>query len=211
MKRWIWLMLVTPMLFLVIDVNAQHRRDSHGPAPRDGAQQRRPAEHWLESIRQEDPQEFERLKKLRQESPETFSSELRKRIRERMTDRLLAQNPKLHDFVNSLPPEKRELLMDAFRQLAAGERGGGGQQIRPDGERPRHRAESHRTPHENSTSDTAERMPNKRAELEKTYDKRTQMIEQSIERIRRQLEGLERMLDERKSRREEIISTSESM
>ncbi len=205
MKKWIMLTTVVPMLLLATGADAQHKRMAQGgAASRDGSQQRRPAEHWLENIRKEDPDEFERLRKLRQESPESFSGELRKRIRERMLERLVEQDPRLHEFVKTLPPEKQEMLMEAFRQLSAGEREGG-QRMRADSDRPRHRVGSQRTWPDDPPAGTADRAPRNRAEWEKAYDHRTQMIEQSIDRIKRQLEGLERMLEERKSRRDEII------
>lgn len=49
-----------------------------------------------------------------------------------------------------------------------------------------------------------------RAEQEAAYDQRTKTIEHEVERISRQLENLRRMLEERKKKRDRVITRSQT-
>lgn len=56
-------------------------KDSVAPPPPPGRSCEGRAQAWLEGFAQENPDEYERLKTLRQENPEAFREELRSRVR----------------------------------------------------------------------------------------------------------------------------------
>ncbi len=174
-----------------------------GVPPR-GPGQRRPAERWLDTLRQQDPAEYQRLKELRHNNPDEFAAELRARLQARTIERTLDQAPRLREILEKLPPEERKTLMDTFRRLAAEEReppSGRDSRGNPSSRRFGERRESTREHHAESPREP----PQNRADIQAAYDHRTQMIEREIDRISRQLENLRQLLDERKTRRDQII------
>jgi hypothetical protein len=198
--------LLTATLLLLVPLTgvAEPPADVQPPPP-GGNTARRPSEHWLEAIRKKDPGEHRRLDRLRTESPDEFASELRKRIRARSVERLLEQNPRLREFLNTLPPEERESLSEALRQFAGvSRRFPGAHEIRQEPSRTRSREEQE-TPEAPATKGNSKPFRTL-AEREAAYDRRTQMIESEVDRITRQLEKLRRLLEERKASRNRMIN-----
>jgi hypothetical protein len=199
------LLLVTTLLLLVPPYGgAEPPPDAQNPPP-GGNVARRPSEHWLEAIRRNNPEEHRRLERLRTESPDAFAAELRKRIQARSVERLLEQSPRLREFLNTLPPEERESLSETLRQFAVNSRRfPGNRGIRQElsqrrsGETP----EATEAPATISNSKPFTTV----AEREAAYDRRTQMIENEVDRITRQLEKLRRLLEERKASRDRMIN-----
>lgn len=179
----------------------EHKWQSHG-----NGNPRRPAERWFEMVEKRDPEEYKRLKELRQTNPEEFGKEIRKQLQSRVSERLFEASPKLHEFFNTLPVEEQQSVMQALRRMAY------------DGDTPPHRRlfDQERPPalrpdsNADSGNDASPAAPSEkhmpRAEMESAYDQRTTMYEKEIERISGQLENLRRMLAERKDRRERVIS-----
>jgi len=175
------------------------------PPPR-GTVHRRPADHWIESIRKDNPAEYKRLKQLRDKEPDAFNAELRHRIQARAMERLLERIPRLREFLDSLPSDERESILHSLLRVADAGDTRRFQSRRDDrtdlpermNETTAKNGDPHR-PHESGKELT-------QAELESAYDRRTQAVEKEIERISLQLENLRNMLEERKNKRDRVIS-----
>ncbi|HAS84069.1 MAG TPA: hypothetical protein DCS43_15660 [Verrucomicrobia bacterium] len=168
----------------------------------------RPADHLLERIRQQNPEQYQRLADLRKTDPEAFGKELRQFAQQRMAQRFFDASPRLREFFKSLPEEEQERILQAIKQ---GDRSGhplatrrsshshGGEMDPGDGQ----------TPPDDSTPCTTRepghRSAMSREAIEARYDQRTQFYETEIKRISLQLESLQRMLEERKAARERVI------
>jgi hypothetical protein len=177
--------------------------DDHGP-DRSGAM----VERWLERLRAKNPQEFERMQKLRQEDPEAFSRALHSRLREERAMAGLREFPKLQEFIRSLPPSERQQILHKM----AGQEGPGGPHGFPPKMNPQIRDLERETmalskKYRDST-DGAEK-ETIRAELKTKlgvlFDLREKDRQAHVERIEKDLANLRQGLTDRQSRREEII------
>ena len=198
------LFTITLLLLMPLSGVAEPPPDAQTPPPA-GNIARRPSEHWLEAIRKKDPGEHRRLERLRTESPDEFASELRKRIQARSVERLLEQSPRLREFYNSLPPGEQEALNETLRQFAVTSRrfpGNHGIRQEPSRQQSRDTPETAEAPATNGNTKPFATL----AEREAAYDRRTQMIENEVDRITRQLEKLRRLLEERKASRDRTIN-----
>lgn len=87
----------------------------HG-APRRGPDGEPPLERWMENVRKDRPEEFERLQRLRNDDPRAFRQELHQRVRQEKVMARLRDYPRLHEALAELPPDQRE---DAVKKLLA--------------------------------------------------------------------------------------------
>ncbi len=161
---------------------------------------RRPTERWMEGIRERDPDAYRRLSRLREEAPEAFGAELRRRIQVRAVETLLSRHPALNRYLQSLPPLERDLLLESFRQLAAGRIGRPSEAAEEPGVRGARRRGPEREP-----SAPARPRAEIKAELA-AYDRQTERYAAEVERVRRQLQQLEQMLETRRTRREHAVN-----
>ena len=73
------------------------RAEMHGPGPHGaglgmkgpgGGHMLHRLRDWVETLKEEEPEEYERLMELRREDPDAFRQEIRERIREKIEDRM---------------------------------------------------------------------------------------------------------------------------
>lgn len=178
-----------------------------------------PVDRWLKRLQQENPQEFEALQKLRQEDPQGFRHAMHVRLLQQRLADAVAEYPPLQQAFMSMPAEER---LEALKKLTfiagppgmhrgqgpKGMRGGPG----GPGKGPATRkledeagalAQAYR-----KTSDPAEKekvLGELRAKLEQIFDAREQDRLQHIERAEKEMARLKEMLENRSSRRTEII------
>ncbi|GEM_PF-2312955 len=175
-----------------------------------GPMAREPVEEWMQRLREDDPEEYERMEELRQSDPAAFRDALRERVRRRrMLHELRRQHPQLHEFMIRQPRHEREGMMRTLMRHSTRE-------TRPDWMPARHPG----FPSCPETQDIVKEMrslldayrtepdPEKREALaealrthvEELYDIREQ---QQLERIRWMEERLHRLKKEWETQREQ--------
>ena len=178
-----------------------------------------PVDRWLKRLQQENPQEFEALQKLRQEDPQGFRHAMHVRLlQQRLTDAVAAY-PQLQQAFMSMPEEER---LEALKKLTfiAGppgmHRGQGPKGMRGGPGGPGKDSAARKLEDEagaiartyRETSDPAEKekiLGDLRTTLEQIFDAREQERLQHIERAEKEMARLKEMLENRSSRRAEII------
>ncbi len=90
-----------------------------GPAAAESeSREYRPLERWMASLKEEDPDEYERLENIRRTDPLAFREEIRERVREmRLFQRLRRQHPELHEFLREQPRNERRHMMRYLRGM----------------------------------------------------------------------------------------------
>jgi len=181
-----------------------------------------PVEQWLQHLQQENPAEFESLRKLREDDPQAFRHALHRRLLEQRLTDAVAAYPKLQEAFQSMPEEER---IEALRKLIhiagppgmrrgpggkgpgfQGMRGGGpgkGSAVRKLEEEAGELARSYQ-----KADDEAAREKIKaelRAKLEQVFDTKEQERLQHIERAEKEMTRLKEMLETRRASRDEII------
>jgi hypothetical protein len=165
-------------------------------------------ERWLEHIREKDPEEFDRMKKLRASNPAEFRRALHRRLlRQRVAD-TLREAPRLKEFLAGLPETDREELVSRLERLGAPP----GQGFAPEHPDP----EVHRL--EQETADLARRYrdaPDEgekerlrdelRTKLEIAFDRRENARREHVKKIETDLDHLKKTIATRQAKRPEII------
>jgi hypothetical protein len=76
---------------------------------------------WLETVKQRNPDEFARMKKLRDENPEEFRRQLHQKLQDmRMKGGSLRDHPQVMDALKNLPPEERDWAMQRLQPMPPG-------------------------------------------------------------------------------------------
>jgi hypothetical protein len=166
-------------------------------------------DRWMERLSTRNPQEYERLQKLRAEDPEAFRHALHSRLREERAMAGLRDLPKLKEFIRSLSPEERD---EVLRRFAAPPGGRGG----PHGFQPGMNPEIRDLERETMELSKAYRESADAAQKEKIrtdlktklgalFDLRESERQAHVEQIEKDLANLKNSLTDRQARREEII------
>jgi hypothetical protein len=97
-------------------------REKRGPQGRpEAAAGREAVDAWLESVQQNDPEEYQRLMELRETHPDAFRLELRSRVQEaRSLRRIRESHPGFYDYLSGLEQEERDQLGQLLHQMATG-------------------------------------------------------------------------------------------
>lgn len=75
---------------------------------------------WLRHVAEQDPAEFDRLQQLRKEDPHRFRKELRGRLVREQVRKKLMSDPDMKAFLESLPDEKRNALINRLAEPGSG-------------------------------------------------------------------------------------------
>ncbi len=74
---------------------------------------------WMASLREVDPEEYERLREMRENAPVAFRVELRRRITEARTmDHIRAEHPGFYEYLSGLDREERDRLGQLLHHVA---------------------------------------------------------------------------------------------
>jgi hypothetical protein len=73
-------------------------------------------EAWLERLKESDPGEYDRLDQLREEQPEAFRQELRARLQQERTKKVLKDFPQIAETLENMSPEERQRFLKRFGQ-----------------------------------------------------------------------------------------------
>jgi hypothetical protein len=184
-------------------------RQGYQDAPFQGPPGRRPVERWLERLRQGNPQEFERLQKLRRDDPPAFHQEMINRLDQEQFQMRLRDVPKVHDFLMNLPPEERRAALERLRGL--------GEDGEPIFQRPGARPDPEMQPLEEELrrlSGEYREAPSARQEqirselrlnLNKLFDIRNRQQQQRVADFEQRLTSLRQAMEKRQELREQII------
>ncbi len=71
-----------------------------------------PIRRWMMELREEDPEEFERLQQMRLENPRAFRDIISDRLEKTAMERLRDKRPAVHDALMSLSEEDRSWVME---------------------------------------------------------------------------------------------------
>lgn len=168
-----------------------------------------PVDQWMEHLRKERPEDFERLKQLRQDDPQAFRGALHQRLRQERIMRNLKDHPRVMEFLLGLPEQERDQVL---RKLAPGGPGRGfrGPPEVTNPEVMKLEAEAQRLAKSYRKAAGDDERAKIRGELqgklETLFDLREQERARQIERIETDLGKLKKALEDRQAHRADIIS-----
>ncbi len=182
-----------------------------GPDLRGSPRQSPGFDMWLDRLRREDSEEFERLQTLRRDSPEEFFREAKKALREEFVERLKRERPAVFTALKNLSPEDRDWVLSRMSQRFAGG------MDRRDMERP-----DHGHPPDEPGEDTIRKLaqayreaPNDaakgeiktqlRAALGEAFDRRAERRRGELAQFEKRIGEMRSTLESRQARRDEII------
>lgn len=94
-------------LFVTATTHAQQQHD-----PRD-ARRRGMAEHWIERLERQNPEQAAQLRQLQTDDPQAFVQAIRERVQQHRLNALYRKYPAFEQFINSMPePERNQFLED---------------------------------------------------------------------------------------------------
>lgn len=167
-------------------------------------------ERWMERLRENDPETYQRMADLREEQPVAFRMELRRRVHEaRWMHRVREEQPGFYDYLQGLPAGERAELC-RFLEQTAGEVDEGRRsprrllqpRLEGDGEL-REQVEDWKAA---ETPEEREAIAAKfRAHLRELFDERTAEQKEEIERAEKQVERLRHLLQQREENRDQWI------
>lgn len=175
------------------------------PGRGDGRRSGRGAlESWLEHMRRENPEEFERLMTLREEDPEAFRQALRSRrdgLREHGAPEGRSGDRRVQGAPRDLPPEEQRRPMAGF---ARGRDGSGAK----DPAITRLEQQTRRLVNacRNASGEERDQLHAKlRVNLEEIFELRERQRREMVERMSRKLETLREELEKRDKQRDKLI------
>lgn len=161
-------------------------------------------EAWMKRLQERNPEEFERLSKLRTENPDAFQKVLKERLA-KMREGKLEDLPHVKAFLEKLPAEEREQFLKRLRE--------GGSKMRE--EWSKHNASLAKSEQEarklvaaykKASPDDQKKL---RADLKKnvseSFELREKARQENIQRVEGQLAKLKKDAEKRKADREAII------
>ena len=186
----------------------RHGNFHRGGGPQDGAY----LDQWLERVKERDPAEFERMKKLRQDNPEEFKHELHQKLQNSRIGGL-REHPQVTEAFKNLSPEDR----DWVTQRLSGPPGeGGGEQhggpsgwkhASPDFAAGEQKVHELAKKFHGATTDADKAAAKKeiRENIAKLFDVREKNRAADIKQLDEHLAKIRKQLDEHQSKRDEMI------
>lgn len=179
------------------------------PGPSSNAEARY-VEMWLDQLKQKNPAEFEKARKMRDENPEEFRRHLREKVASMKMRGGLEERPALARAIKALPETDREWLL---QRLQAGDRfgaRGGLPDMRGGGTPEMERGElATRELVQKARAATGEERVRLRAELKaelgRLFDLREKYRAEQLRMVEQQVTSIREQLRERSVKRDEII------
>ena len=187
-----------------------HRRTMEHPSQR----QNGPLERFMGQLAQENPEEFARLKKLREQDPGRLHEILqgrRDQLRAQQLLKGLAELPRFREVIESLNPEERAQLQEKFRRFVGGKMDGRKTMRRPQNDRrPGKESENQlrqltRKFREAPEDEKEELRVQIRSNIETSFEQGEAERRRNIEEVEGRLEKLKKILSTRAQNREQII------
>jgi hypothetical protein len=174
----------------------------------------RPLAKWLERRKEQNPEEFERLRRLREENPGEFHRHLASRLGEQRARLALAKHPRIREALAGIPEEEQRAFFGEF----FGPGFPSGDRERPGGDaRPKPPEESRRDlppetrdlvrRHREATDpETRQALAQElRLKLNAYYQRKLQERQGQLDRMEQELLRMRRELDEQARTREEAV------
>ncbi len=165
---------------------------------------------WMSSLREVDPEEYERLREMRENAPVAFRVELRRRIAEARTmDHIRAEHPDFYEYLRGLDREERDRLGQLLHHVAHRDGPPRAMQRRAARAEWEHNEQVRAALTDWQTAETEAEAEERAAVLEESiatvFDERTEQQRQQIAELEQQIERLQELLSAREERREHWI------
>jgi hypothetical protein len=165
-------------------------------------------EQLMETIKTNNPEEYQRLQKLQGSDPMAFRHALQKRLRRERMTMALRDHPKLAELLKNIPDEQRpeifrEMLDVAHPMGPPPNSGWGNPEVRKLHEETKEMSQQYQ-----ATQDPAERTKIRDAlkkKLEVLFDLREKDRQAQIQKIATTLDDLKKTIDDRQAHRADII------
>lgn len=196
----------------------EHFGFRHSGGPSDGAY----IDQWLEMLKQRNPDEFARMKKLREENPEEFRHALRQKLQDmRMKGGSLRDHPQVAEAIKNLPQEDRDWVIQRLQMPPPG-MPGGNPEFRGDGgsdfKRGGMSADSQKSESQvrelaqkfrasKSDDERAKIRTDLRDMISRIFDEREKRRDQEIQMFEDKIAKIRKQLAENKTKRDQIIDT----
>jgi len=164
-------------------------------------------EAWMRRMQERNPEEFERLNKLRTDNPEAFQKVLKERLARVRDGGKMEDLPHVKAFMEKLPPEEREQFLKRLRE--------GGGKIRE--EWAKHNASLNKYEQEArklveaykkaASGDRKKLRSDLKKNVSDTFDVREKARQEVIQRMESQLAKLKKDSEKRKADREAIVES----
>lgn len=168
-----------------------------------------PLEQWFEQLKEQDPQEYERLMIMREEDPEQFREVLKSRIKRHRAKDRFKDFPELQQALEQMPPERRRECLKRLSSLQQGRPPHGGKHEFSNPEINKLEQQSRKLARQVKQAKTPEEQEVLEAQLHellnRIFDMKTQQRSKMVGHIEKQLEKLQQSLQRREEYRNEII------
>lgn len=168
-----------------------------GPGPGDQGGDRPPLQRFLEILRQQNPQEFDRLKNLRESDPAAFRKELHERLQQEREKRGLPGGP------------GDDLREHMGRRIMEGGPGPEGMNVRsPEIDRLEKASRDLAQSYRNATGEAekARLQAELKQNLEQAFDLREQLRRERFQQMEARVRKVREMMDQRQAQRDAIIN-----
>ncbi len=206
-------MLILACLAIGLSLNAT-AQPPPGRERNESPERPRTVDRWMNHMRERNPEEHERMERMRREDPEAFATHLRGRVyNARVVERVRERFPELGKVMAHMTPAEHEELAQILRPplqrgqhlSRKGDESGAAGYGRPNPgyQQLRERVGDWKAA---STPEAKKRIRDEiRSEAERLFDERSALHLEEVRRIEDQLEKLRAMINERDARRTEWI------
>jgi len=174
---------------------------------RPGGSPHRYTEKFLERIKEQNPEEYARLIKLKDNDPQAFHEELTNRLFESRIKRCFQVHPGLNDYFRSLPPEEQQRITRTFfGSPRYGDRYGKRQRSHGNKKTSEKLKKLVKKYKQAETAEDQEQLKAKIIEeLEKEFNRRSRQRKKDVTRLEKQLLHFKEKLELREENRDAIL------
>jgi hypothetical protein len=168
---------------------------------------RRSVEAWLERLQATNPQKFERLMQIRENTPFAFGPALKESMQHERILTHTREIPQLHSFLTGLPPEEQKDVLNRMGQLAHRphrEQGPPGRGPKPDSSEQAIR-ELVMSYHQASGEEREAIGQSLRQAIEVEFDRREAQRLERLQHMKSKLEKLQSEMADHKNQKDKII------
>lgn len=176
--------------------------DGPGTGQGDVRREHPPLQRFMEVLREQNPEEFDRLKKLREEDPEAFRRELHQRLQKERDRRGLQAGRAMEQ----QPPEDRGRM---GHHLQAGGPGPEGMNVRsPETDRLEQKSRELAQAYRVATDEVekARLQAELKANLAESFDAREKLRHERFAQMENRIKKIRELMEQRQAQREEIIN-----
>jgi primosomal protein N'' len=163
-----------------------------------------PVRRWMMELRENNPEEFERLQQMRLENPRAFREAISERLQETALERMREKRPAIYDALMTLSPEERRWALE--RMSGPGMMHPGEKEKRREPPEPGLRQLAREYREAGSKSERDMIRGQLRDELGRLYDQRLQERREQLDEIRNRLHAMESAITEGEQTRDAFIA-----